>query len=72
MVDRVTLRQICGGQSGTETDFSASTSVFLCQYHSAVAPQYSSTCSFYKKDKRTKPGNLSKSNPLSEIGEHRV
>jgi hypothetical protein len=29
-----------------------------------------STCFCYQKDKRTKPGNLSKRNYLSEIGEH--
>ena len=38
---------------------------------STSAPQSpSSTCCFHQKYKRAKPGNLSKSNALVEIGEH--
>ena len=60
--------EICGGQSGTERDFSLSTSVFPCQYHSTIAPHSSSsTCCSHQKDKRIKPGNLPKNKPLSEI-----
>jgi len=66
---RASQFEICGGQSGTERNFSPSTSIFPCQYHSTIAPLSSSyTCCCYKKDKRTKPGNLPKSNPPSEIG----
>jgi hypothetical protein len=34
---RVNPRGICGGQNGTGTDFSQSSLVFHCQYHSTVA-----------------------------------
>ena len=62
--------KICGGQSGAGTRSSPSTSVFPCQYHSAVAVYSSeSACCCYQKDKRAKPGNLPKSSALSETGE---
>jgi hypothetical protein len=36
---QVNLCGICGGQSGTGTGFSASSSVLPCQYHFTVALQ---------------------------------
>ena len=46
---------------------------FPCQYHPTNAPHSSSStrCS-YQKDKRAKPGNLPKSNAVSQIDVQRV
>ena len=56
-----------------EKNFSPSTSLFPCQYHSANASYSSSStrCS-YQKDRRSKPGSIPKSNVLWEIGEHPI
>jgi len=63
--------EICDGQIDNGTGFSSRTSLFPCQYHSTSAPySSSSTRCCYQKDKPTKPWNISKSNAVSESGEH--
>ena len=49
--------------------FFSSTSVFLCHYNSVIVLYSSSStrCS-YRKDKRLRLGDVTKSNVLSEIG----
>jgi hypothetical protein len=53
-----------------EKILSPNTSIFACLYHSTNAPHSSSsTHCYHQKYKRAKPGNLPRSNALSEIGE---
>ena len=57
MVDKLALWQVC-----------LPVPVFPCQYHSTIAPHSPwSTCCHYQKDKRAKPGDLPKSNSVSEL-----
>jgi len=66
---QITPYEMCGGQSVTGTDFSLSLSVSPRHYHSTSAPYpSSSTCFPYQKDRKAKPGNVSKSSVISEIG----
>ena len=53
--------EICGGQSGTETLLSVSTSIFPCRHHSIKAPcMYWSTCCSNREDNWRKPEQFRK------------
>lgn len=55
-------------ESGTETGFPASTSVFPLSESFRLCSIPSRTCCSYQKDKLSNPGNLPKSNAVPEIG----
>jgi hypothetical protein len=61
--------EVCGGQNDTGTGFSLQVLQFFpCQCYSINSPySYQSTFGSYQKDKRARPGNLTKSYALSEI-----
>jgi hypothetical protein len=59
---------ICGGQSRMSADFCTSGSVSLCHCNSTnVLCSSSSTRCSYQKEKPAKPGDLTKTNAISEI-----
>jgi hypothetical protein len=63
--------EICGGQSGIGTGFLPVLRFFPRQYHSTNAPYSSLRTRFSdQKGKWAKPGILTKSSVLSEIGEN--
>jgi hypothetical protein len=65
--------EICGGQSGTETLLSVSTSIFPCRHHSIKAPcMYWSKCCSNREDNWRKPEQFRKNVAVSEIGEHSI
>jgi len=58
---QITPYEMCGGQSVMATYFSLSLSVSPRHYHSTSAPYpSSSTCFSYQKERKAKPGNVSK------------
>jgi hypothetical protein len=63
--------EICVGKIGTGTKFSLSTSGFPVVIPS-IHEGSLSVCYSYQRDKRAKPGNLPKSNALSEVRERWV
>jgi len=66
-----TAYEICDGRSGNAGRVSLKTSACSYQYHS-TSDSYASSypCCPYQKDKWERPGNLTKTNTLSEIGAH--